>query len=139
MHPATANTRHLNVRAYQSRPPSWSRLRGRSLPRNSASFRGLVARAQDILLAGCRGPQGRVPGRIGELLLASRGPYQGSFCIALAIFGTRADTNLFCARLDRYLHEPTSAGTRPRYAAHCFTSMPTLRPSEQPHALRSVD
>ncbi|MFI5527400.1 DUF6000 family protein [Kitasatospora sp. NPDC051853] len=41
--------------------------------------------------------------RIGELLLASGGPYQGSPCIALATFGTGADADLLCAYLDRYL------------------------------------
>ncbi|MFB7360708.1 DUF6000 family protein [Streptomyces hydrogenans] len=44
--------------------------------------------------------------RIGELLLASGGPYQGSLCIALATFGTSADADLLCEYLDRYLPEP---------------------------------
>lgn len=43
--------------------------------------------------------------RIGELLLASGGPYQGSLCIALATFGTSADADLLCKYLDRYLPE----------------------------------
>ncbi|MFE0701065.1 DUF6000 family protein [Streptomyces sp. NPDC058872] len=41
--------------------------------------------------------------RIGELLLASGGPYSGSSCIALAAFGTSADADLLCEYLDRYL------------------------------------
>lgn len=41
--------------------------------------------------------------RIGELLLASGGPYGGSYCIALATFGTSADADLVCRYLDRYL------------------------------------
>ncbi|MFD7782139.1 DUF6000 family protein [Streptomyces nojiriensis] len=44
--------------------------------------------------------------RIGELLLASGGPYQGSLCIALATFGTDADADLLCTYLDRYLPGP---------------------------------
>ncbi|MET8748018.1 DUF6000 family protein [Streptomyces sp. NPDC004728] len=45
-------------------------------------------------------------GRIGELLLAGGGPYQGAFCIALAAFGTNADADLVCRYLDRYLPQP---------------------------------
>ncbi|MGW4652029.1 DUF6000 family protein [Kitasatospora sp. NPDC004289] len=42
--------------------------------------------------------------RIGELLLASEGPYAGSaYCVALAGFGGDADAELFCDYLDRYL------------------------------------
>ncbi|MEU9048722.1 MULTISPECIES: DUF6000 family protein [unclassified Kitasatospora] len=44
--------------------------------------------------------------RIGELLLASGGPYRGSLCLALATFGTRADADLVCRYLDRYLPQP---------------------------------
>ncbi|MET7534526.1 DUF6000 family protein [Streptomyces goshikiensis] len=44
--------------------------------------------------------------RIGELLLASGGPYRGAFCIALAAFGTSADADLICRYLDRYLPQP---------------------------------
>lgn len=42
--------------------------------------------------------------RLGELLLASEGPYAGqAYCIALATFGTAADADLLVAYLDRYL------------------------------------
>jgi hypothetical protein len=41
--------------------------------------------------------------RIGDLLLASAGPYGGSQCITLATFGTSADADLVCTYLDRYL------------------------------------
>ncbi|MBJ6633217.1 DUF6000 family protein [Streptomyces sp. MN3] len=42
--------------------------------------------------------------RLGELLLASEGPYAGqAYCVALAVFGTRADADLLIAYLDRYL------------------------------------
>ncbi|MFC9930261.1 DUF6000 family protein [Streptomyces sp. NPDC127190] len=45
--------------------------------------------------------------RLGELLLASEGPYAGqAYCVALAIFGTRADADLLVAYLDRYLRRP---------------------------------
>ena len=43
-------------------------------------------------------------GRLGELLLASEGPYAGlAYCVALATFGTAADADLLGAYLDRYL------------------------------------
>ncbi|ELP66657.1 DUF6000 family protein [Streptomyces turgidiscabies] len=43
-------------------------------------------------------------GRLGELLLASEGPWAGqAYCVALATFGTSADTELLVAYLDRYL------------------------------------
>lgn len=45
-------------------------------------------------------------GRIGELLLASAGPYGGAFCITLATFSTSADADLVCRYLDRYLPRP---------------------------------
>ncbi len=42
--------------------------------------------------------------RIGELLLASEGPYAGlAYCVALATFGTPADADLLSRYLDRYL------------------------------------
>ncbi|WP_217549345.1 DUF6000 family protein [Streptomyces sp. GbtcB6] len=42
--------------------------------------------------------------RLGELLLASEGPYSGqAYCVALAAFGTSADAELLVAYLDRYL------------------------------------
>ncbi|WP_308190575.1 DUF6000 family protein [Streptomyces sp. HPF1205] len=42
--------------------------------------------------------------RLGELLLASEGPYAGmAYCVALATFGTSADAGLLAAYLDRYL------------------------------------
>ncbi len=42
--------------------------------------------------------------RLGELLLASKGPYAGqAYCVALATFGTSADAELLVAYLDRYL------------------------------------
>ncbi len=44
--------------------------------------------------------------RIGELLLASGGPYGGAYCISLATFGTSADADLVCRYLDRYLPQP---------------------------------
>ncbi|WP_406095952.1 DUF6000 family protein [Streptomyces sp. NBC_01013] len=45
--------------------------------------------------------------RLGELLLASEGPYAGmAYCVALATFGTRADADLLVAYLDRYLRRP---------------------------------
>ncbi|MFE2011327.1 DUF6000 family protein [Streptomyces sp. NPDC059491] len=44
--------------------------------------------------------------RIGELLLASGGPYGGSYCITVATFGTSADADLVCSYLDRYLPQP---------------------------------
>ncbi|MGW6459136.1 DUF6000 family protein [Streptomyces sp. NPDC055078] len=45
--------------------------------------------------------------RLGELLLASAGPYAGhAYCIALATFGTPADADLLTAYLDRYLARP---------------------------------
>ncbi|MET9591957.1 DUF6000 family protein [Streptomyces sp. NPDC006516] len=45
--------------------------------------------------------------RLGELFLASDGPYAGhAYCIALAAFGTPADTDLLTAYLDRYLARP---------------------------------
>ncbi|MEE1745665.1 MULTISPECIES: DUF6000 family protein [unclassified Streptomyces] len=44
--------------------------------------------------------------RIGELLLASAGPYGGAYCITLATFGTSADADLVCGYLDRYLPQP---------------------------------
>jgi len=44
--------------------------------------------------------------RIGELLLASGGPYGGAYCITLATFGTSADADLVCRYLDRYLPQP---------------------------------
>ncbi|MEU9918022.1 DUF6000 family protein [Streptomyces sp. NPDC051001] len=50
--------------------------------------------------------------RIGELLLASAGPYGGSYCITLATFGTSADADLVCRYLDRYLPQPELAYDR---------------------------
>ncbi|MFJ8437168.1 DUF6000 family protein [Kitasatospora sp. NPDC094019] len=45
--------------------------------------------------------------RLGELLLASEGPYAGAaYCVALANFGTTADAELLSAYLDRYLRRP---------------------------------
>ncbi|MFJ3773913.1 DUF6000 family protein [Streptomyces sp. NPDC090075] len=45
--------------------------------------------------------------RLGELLLASEGPYAGTaYCAALATFGTRADADLLVAYLDCYLRRP---------------------------------
>ncbi|MEV0537553.1 DUF6000 family protein [Kitasatospora sp. NPDC050463] len=45
--------------------------------------------------------------RIGELLLASEGPYAGAaYCVALATFGDRPDADLLCQYLDRYLPRP---------------------------------
>ncbi|MFE4977742.1 DUF6000 family protein [Kitasatospora sp. NPDC056651] len=45
--------------------------------------------------------------RIGELLLASEGPYAGgAYCVALATFGDSADADLLCRYLDRYLLRP---------------------------------
>ncbi|MHC3474319.1 DUF6000 family protein [Streptomyces sp. 7R007] len=45
--------------------------------------------------------------RLGELLLASAGPYAGqAYCAALACFGTRADADLLAAYLDHYLRRP---------------------------------
>ncbi|MYQ45046.1 hypothetical protein GTW40_08240 [Streptomyces sp. SID4985] len=45
--------------------------------------------------------------RLGELLLASEGPYAGrAYCVALAGFGTAADAGLLVAYLDRYLGRP---------------------------------
>ncbi|NEA64540.1 DUF6000 family protein [Streptomyces sp. SID12488] len=42
--------------------------------------------------------------RLGELLLASAGPFAGQdYCVALATFGTSADADLLVAYLDRYL------------------------------------
>lgn len=48
-------------------------------------------------------------GRIGELLLATGGPYGGAHCITLATFGTSADADLLCGYLDRYLPQPDLA------------------------------
>ncbi|MFF3350185.1 DUF6000 family protein [Streptomyces sp. NPDC002779] len=50
--------------------------------------------------------------RIGELLLASAGPYGGAYCITLATFGTGADADLVCRYLDRYLPQPDLAYDR---------------------------
>ncbi|WP_129839895.1 DUF6000 family protein [Streptomyces sp. RFCAC02] len=45
--------------------------------------------------------------RLGELLLASGGPYAGqAYCVALAAFGTPADADLLAAYLDHYLRRP---------------------------------
>ena len=45
--------------------------------------------------------------RIGELLLASGGPYAGAaYCVALATFGDSADADLLCRYLDYYLLRP---------------------------------
>lgn len=45
--------------------------------------------------------------RLGELLLASEGPYAGqAYCVALATFGTPADADHLVAYLDRYLRRP---------------------------------
>lgn len=45
--------------------------------------------------------------RLGELLLASEGPYAGqAYCVALATFGTSTDADLLVAYLDRYLRRP---------------------------------
>ncbi|OLZ64081.1 hypothetical protein AV521_36710 [Streptomyces sp. IMTB 2501] len=45
--------------------------------------------------------------RLGELLLASEGPYAGqAYCVALATFGTPSDADLLVAYLDRYLLRP---------------------------------
>ncbi|MFJ5293000.1 DUF6000 family protein [Streptomyces sp. NPDC088348] len=45
--------------------------------------------------------------RIGELLLASEGPYAGgAYCVTLATFGTGADADLLCNYLDHYLSRP---------------------------------
>ncbi|MFE5592318.1 DUF6000 family protein [Streptomyces sp. NPDC056549] len=45
--------------------------------------------------------------RLGELLLASEGPYAGqAYCVALATFGTPSDADLLAAYLDRYLRRP---------------------------------
>ncbi|MCC5478747.1 DUF6000 family protein [Streptomyces barringtoniae] len=45
--------------------------------------------------------------RLGELLLASEGPYAGqAYCVALATFGTSADSDLLIAYLDHYLRRP---------------------------------
>jgi hypothetical protein len=46
-------------------------------------------------------------GRIGELLLASGGPYAGAaYCVTLATFGDSADADLVCRYLDHYLLRP---------------------------------
>ena len=45
--------------------------------------------------------------RIGELLLASEGPYAGqAYCVALVSFGRPADADLPAAYLERYLRRP---------------------------------
>lgn len=45
--------------------------------------------------------------RLGELLLASEGPYAGqAYCVALSTFGTSSDADLLVAYLDRYLRRP---------------------------------
>jgi len=45
--------------------------------------------------------------RIGDLLLASEGPYAGQgYCLALARFATAADAELLTAYLDTYLPQP---------------------------------
>ncbi|MFF5287732.1 DUF6000 family protein [Streptomyces sp. NPDC013171] len=45
--------------------------------------------------------------RIGELLLASEGPYAGAaYCVTLATFGASADADLLCRYLDHYLLRP---------------------------------
>jgi hypothetical protein len=42
--------------------------------------------------------------RIGDLLLASEGPYAGAaYCVTLATFGDGADADLLCRYLDHYL------------------------------------
>ncbi|MCX4564718.1 DUF6000 family protein [Streptomyces phaeochromogenes] len=44
---------------------------------------------------------------IGQLLLASEGPYAGAaYCVALAKFGSAADAELLSAYLDHYLLRP---------------------------------
>ncbi|RZU34727.1 hypothetical protein EV284_4327 [Streptomyces sp. BK022] len=44
---------------------------------------------------------------LGELLLASEGPYTGqAYCVALTTFGTSADAAPLAAYLDRYLQRP---------------------------------
>ncbi|MFF2368549.1 DUF6000 family protein [Streptomyces sp. NPDC058122] len=48
--------------------------------------------------------------RLGELLLASEGPYAGqAYCVALATFGTSADVAPLAAYLDCYLARPDLA------------------------------
>ena len=45
--------------------------------------------------------------RLGELLLASEGPYAGqAYCVALTTFGTSADVDPLVAYLDCYLPRP---------------------------------
>lgn len=45
--------------------------------------------------------------RLGELLLASEGPYAGrAYCVALATFGTPADADFLVVYLDHYLRHP---------------------------------
>ncbi|MGW2872043.1 DUF6000 family protein [Kitasatospora sp. NPDC001225] len=45
--------------------------------------------------------------RIGELLMASEGPYAGAaYCVTLATFGESTDADLLCRYLDRYLLRP---------------------------------
>lgn len=45
--------------------------------------------------------------RLGELLLASEGPYAGqAYCVALATFGASADADFLVAYLDHYLTLP---------------------------------
>ncbi|MFF4922410.1 DUF6000 family protein [Kitasatospora sp. NPDC001261] len=45
--------------------------------------------------------------RIGELLMASEGPYAGAaYCVTLATFGDSRDADLLCLYLDRHLLRP---------------------------------
>ncbi|MFF7074191.1 DUF6000 family protein [Streptomyces pseudovenezuelae] len=45
--------------------------------------------------------------RLGELLLASEGPYAGqAYCVTLTTFGTPADADALVAYLDHYLSQP---------------------------------
>ncbi|MFJ2241083.1 DUF6000 family protein [Streptomyces sp. NPDC087859] len=68
--------------------------------------------------------------RIGELLLASGGPYGGSYCITLATFGTSADADLVCRYLDRYLPQPELAYDR-TFALSTLLHLDAVRGTER--------
>lgn len=79
--------------------------------------------------------------RLGELFLASEGPYAGhAYCIALAAFGTPADTDLLTAYLDRYLARPDLDYDQPPPSAPCSTwtspTAPTTLPASSPRPVR---
>ena len=69
---------------------------------------------------------------IGQLLLASEGPYAGAaYCVTFAKFGTRADVELLCGYLDHYLSRPDLGYDSPfstRYPTRAAPAGPATGP-----------